>query len=117
MWTKRPSFGEEKLSMYAVVEAGGHQYKVSQGDLVTVDYLEGKKEGDKVTLDKVLMLGGENTVVGAPLVEGAKVEATIKEQSFNQKILVFKTKRRKDYKRTKGHKQPVTILEINSISG
>ena len=102
--------------MYAVVKAGGHQYRVSQGDELTVDFLEGKKEGDKVTLDQVLLVGGDKTVVGAPLVEGAKVEATVKKQTHNPKILVFKFKRRKDYKRTKGHKQPVTVLEINSIS-
>lgn len=102
--------------MYAVVKAGGHQYRVSQGDQVTVDFLEGKKEGDKVTLDEVLLVGGDKTVVGAPLVKGAKVEATVKAQTHNPKILVFKFKRRKDYKRTKGHKQPVTVLEINSIS-
>ena len=102
--------------MYAVVKAGGHQYRVSQGDELTVDFLEGKKEGDKVTLDQVLLVGGDKTVVGAPLVEGAKVEATVKKQTRNPKILVFKFKRRKDYKRTNGHKQPVTVLEINSIS-
>lgn len=102
--------------MYAVIKAGGHQYKVSQGDELTVDFIEGKKEGDTVTFDNVLMLGGENTVVGTPLVSGATVEATVKKQGHNPKILVFKFKRRKDYKRTKGHKQPVTILEINKIS-
>mgnify|MGYP003687840497 CR=1 FL=1 len=101
--------------MYAVVKAGGHQYRVSQGDELTVDFLEGKKEGDKVTLDQVLLVGGDKTVVGAPLVEGAKVEATVKKQTHNPKILVFKFKRRKDYKKTQGHKQPVTVLEINSI--
>ena len=78
--------------MYAVVKAGGHQYKVSQGDELTVDFLEGKKEGDKITLDQVLLLGGEKTIVGAPLVEGAKVEATVKKQTRNPKILVFKFK-------------------------
>ncbi len=102
--------------MYAVIKAGGHQYKVSQGDELTIDFLEGKKEGDKVTFDNVLMLGGENTVIGAPLVSGAVVEATVKRQDHNPKILVFKFKRRKDYKRTKGHKQPVTVLEINKIT-
>ncbi|NRA65162.1 MAG: 50S ribosomal protein L21 [Pseudobacteriovorax sp.] len=102
--------------MYAVIKAGGHQYRVSQGDELTVDFLEGKSEGDQVTFDDVLLVGGEKTVVGAPLVSGAKVQATVKKQTRNPKILVFKFKRRKDYKRTKGHKQPVTVLEINNIS-
>lgn len=102
--------------MYAVIKAGGHQYRVSQGDELTVDFLEGKKEGDKVTFNDVLMVGGDDAKVGAPLVSGASVEATVKGQTHNDKILVFKFKRRKDYKRTRGHKQPVTVLEINNIS-
>ena len=102
--------------MFAVIKSGGHQYRVSQGDELTVDFLEGKKEGDKVTFDSVLMLGGEKTVVGKPLVAGAKVEATVKKQSFDPKVLVFKFKRRKGFKKTRGHKQPVTVLEISSIS-
>lgn len=102
--------------MYAVIKAGGHQYKVQQGEELTVDFLRDKKEGDKVTFDQVLMLGGDELVVGAPLVKGAKVEATVKQQGFNPKILVFKYKRRKNYKRTRGHKQPITVIEIDSIS-
>ena len=102
--------------MYAVIKAGGHQYRVSQGDELTVDFLEGKKAGDKITFDEVLLVGGDETKIGAPLVGGASVEATVKAQTHNPKILVFKFKRRKDYKRTRGHKQPVTVLEINNIS-
>jgi large subunit ribosomal protein L21 len=102
--------------MYAVIKAGGHQYRVSQGDELTVDFLEGKAQGDKITFDEVLMVGGDEAKVGAPFVSGAKVEATVKTQTHNPKILVFKFKRRKDYKRTRGHKQPVTVLEINNIT-
>ena len=101
--------------MYAVIKAGGHQYKVSQGDVVTVDFLKDAKEGETVTFDQVLLVGGKDTVVGQPLVAGAKVEAVVKQQTRNPKIIVFKFKRRKDYKRTKGHKQPVTVLEVSKI--
>jgi large subunit ribosomal protein L21 len=101
--------------MFAVFKAGGHQYRVSQGDQITVDYLEGKNEGDKVSFSDIMLLGGDNVVVGAPYVQGAKVEAVVRKQTHLPKVLVFKFKRRKDYKRTRGHKQPVTVLEISSI--
>jgi len=101
--------------VYAVIKAGGHQYRVSPGQEVTVDFVEGK-EGDKVTFDQVLMLGGKETVVGAPVVSGAKVEAVIKKQTRNPKVIVFKYKRRKNYKVTRGHKQPVTVVEIAKIA-
>tara|TARA_B100001094_G_C18000441_1_gene704889 strand:- start:522 stop:830 length:309 start_codon:yes stop_codon:yes gene_type:complete len=100
--------------VYAVIKAGGHQYRVAPGDELTVDFHQGK-EGDKLTFDNVLMIGGDKTVVGSPLVKGAKVEAVIKQQTRDPKILVFKYKRRKNYKRTKGHKQPVTVVEVKGI--
>ena len=81
-----------------------------------VDFLKGN-EGDKVTFDQVLMVGGSTPKVGAPLVSGATVEATIKEQTRASKVIVFKYKRRKNYKRTRGHKQPLTIVEIGKING
>lgn len=101
--------------MFAVIKAGGHQYRVSQGDQITVDFLEGKNEGDKISFSDVLLVGGDKVKVGAPFVSGASVEAVVKKQTFNPKVLVFKFKRRKDYKRTRGHKQPVTVLEISGI--
>jgi large subunit ribosomal protein L21 len=101
--------------MFAVFKAGGHQYRVSQGDQITVDYLEGKNEGDKVNFSDVMLVGGDKVVVGAPYVAGASVEAVVRKQTFNPKVIVFKFKRRKDYKRTRGHKQPVTVLEISGI--
>lgn len=100
--------------MYAVIKAGGHQYRVKEGDVLQIDKLEGQA-GDKVTFDKVLMVGGAKTTIGAPLVAGASVDATIKEQLRAPKIIVFKYKRRKNYKRTKGHKQPITTVEIGKI--
>ena len=101
--------------MFAVVKAGGHQYKVQKGDEIIVDKINGNV-GDKVDLDKVLMLGGENPTFGAPFVSGAKVEAVIKNQGRAPKIIVFKYKRTKNYKVNRGHKQPQTTIEIKNIS-
>ena len=100
--------------MYAVINAGGHQYRVKEGESLQIDKIEGK-EGDKVTFDKVLMVGGAKTTFGAPLISGATVEAKITEQSRAAKIIVFKYKRRKNYKKTRGHKQPITTVEIGKI--
>lgn len=100
--------------MYAVIKAGGHQYRVKEGESLTIDKIEGNA-GDKVVFDKVLMVGGTKTVMGEPLVSGAAVEATIKEQTRDPKIIVFKYRRRKNYKKTRGHKQPVTVVEIGKI--
>ncbi len=102
--------------MYAVVKAGGHQYKVTKGDVIDVDYIEGKS-GDKVSFDKVLMLGGAKLNIGAPFISGAKVEAVIKEQKRNEKVYALRYTRRKNSKRIYGHRQPVTTIEISSISG
>ena len=102
--------------MYAVFQSGGHQLRVSEGDVVKLDKLPGK-EGEKVVFDKVLMIGGDKTSVGTPLVSGASVEATIKSQERDEKITVFKYKRKKNYKVTRGHRQPVTLVEINKIKG
>ena len=100
--------------MYAVIKAGGHQYKVQEGESLTIDRQVGEA-GDKLTFDKVLMIGGSKTVLGLPLVAGAFVEATIKEQKRNPKIIVFKYRRRKNSKVKQGHKQPVTVIEIVKI--
>lgn len=100
--------------MYAVVKSGGHQYRVKQGDLVEVDQIHGEP-GSSVTLDRVLMLGGDKIVTGKPLVSGASVSATIKSQERAEKILVFKYLRRKNSKKVQGHRQPFTVLEINGI--
>lgn len=102
--------------MYAVIEAGAHQYRVKEGETLKVDKILGKK-GDSVQFDKVLMVSkGDNPSVGAPYVEKASVEAVIKEQIRDPKVVVFKFKRRKNYKKKRGHKQQVTVLEINKIN-
>jgi large subunit ribosomal protein L21 len=100
--------------MYAVIVAGCRQFKVEQGQTLTIDRVPGNP-GDNYKFDQVLMVGGETVKVGAPTVAGASVEATIKSQGKGEKITVFKYKRRKNYKRTHGHRQPITVLEIKAI--
>jgi large subunit ribosomal protein L21 len=102
--------------MYAVIKTGGKQYRVSQGQSLRVEKLPGAP-GDKVVFDQVLMLGGEKLAVGRPTVAGAKVEAKIVAQDRADKIIVFKFRRRKNYRRKAGHRQPFTQLEITGISG
>jgi large subunit ribosomal protein L21 len=101
---------------YAVIKTGGKQYRVKSGDIINVEKLAGDA-GDKVTLDQVLMLGGDDVKVGAPLLDGATVEAEIVEQMRTPKIIVFKKRRRQNYRRKKGHRQEMTTLKINSING
>lgn len=100
--------------MYAVIQAGSRQFKVSEGQTLIIDRVPGNA-GDTYTFDKVLMVGGGKTLVGAPTVAGATVSATIKSQARGEKVTIFKYKRRKNYKRTQGHRQPITVLEIGSI--
>lgn len=100
--------------MYAVVVAGSRQFKVKEGDSLTIDRVPGN-EGETYTFDKVLMIGGTKVVVGSPMVSGASVTATIKSQTKGDKVTIFKYKRRKNYKRTQGHRQPITVLEIGKI--
>ncbi len=102
--------------MYAVIKTGGKQYRVSQGDILRVEKLIGNV-GDTVKLDEVLLLGGDSIKIGAPLVQGAQVEAKITAQGRGEKIIVFKFRRRKNYRRKTGHRQPVTTLHITSIKG
>ncbi|MDD7543419.1 MAG: 50S ribosomal protein L21 [Peptoniphilaceae bacterium] len=100
--------------MYAVVETGGKQYQVQNGDLVKVEKLKAEV-GEKVTLDQVLFIGGESVHVGNPLVEGAKVVATVEAQGKAKKVIIGKFKAKKGYRRTQGHRQPYTLLKIASI--
>ena len=103
--------------MYAVIKTGGKQYRVAQGDRLRVEKLAGNV-GDTVTLGEVLLVGaGEGVKVGAPLVSGAKVEAKITAQDRGKKITIFKFRRRKNYRRKTGHRQPFTALEITGITG
>ncbi len=103
--------------MYAVIETGGKQYKVSEGDVIFVEKL-GAEEGADVTIDKVLIVGNDDKItVGTPSVEGASVEAKVLKNGKAKKIYVFKMKRKKNYRRKIGHRQPYTKLEITKING
>jgi large subunit ribosomal protein L21 len=101
--------------MYAVIKTGGKQYRVSEGDRLRVEKLEGAI-GDTVNFAEVLMLGGEKLSIATPLVSGAKVSAEIVSQGLGKKIIVFKMRRRKRYRRKNGHRQPFTELKVTGIS-
>ncbi|PID38680.1 MAG: 50S ribosomal protein L21 [Proteobacteria bacterium] len=102
--------------MYAVVKTGGKQYRVAEGDVVKVEKLDGEP-GQSVEFDEVLLVNtGSNVVVGKPTIAGAKVAAEIVDQDRDRKILVFKYKRRKRYRRKSGHRQAFTALKITGIS-
>jgi large subunit ribosomal protein L21 len=103
--------------MYAVFKTGGKQYRVAAGDRLRVEKLTGAV-GEGVTFDNVLLVGspgGESLKLGKPLVSGAKVEAKIVAQGLGPKIVIFRLRRRKNYRRKKGHRQPFTALEIVKI--
>ncbi len=102
--------------MYAVIKTGGKQYRVAAGDKLRVEKLAGNV-GESITFGEVLMIGGDSVSIGQPLVKGAKVEAKIIAQDRAKKIIVFKFRRRKNYRRKAGHRQPFTALEITGISG
>ena len=102
--------------MYAVIKTGGKQYRVATGDVIKVEKLDGEV-GKSVAFDQVLMVGGEgDAVIGAPTVKGAEVKAEVLEQGKGDKVLIFKKKRRKNYRRTRGHRQHQTVLRISDIN-
>lgn len=101
--------------MYAVIRTGGKQYRVSQGDTLRIEKLPGEV-GSSITFDEVLMVGGEKVAVGKPLVAGAKVSAQITAQDRAKKIIVFKMRRRKNYRRKNGHRQWYTEVKITGIN-
>ena len=101
--------------MYAIVETGGKQYRVQEGSTVVVERLP-SAEGEKITLNQVLAVSKDGSLtVGEPFVDGATVEATVLENGKSEKVIVFKYKRKKDYRRKQGHRQPFTKLKIESI--
>ena len=101
--------------MYAVVRTGGKQYRVAEGDVIQVERLDAEV-GGTLDLDQVLMLGGgpdgAEPKVGTPLVAGARVTAEVLDQTRGPKIIIFKKKRRKGYRRKKGHRQDLTVLRV-----
>jgi len=102
--------------MYAVIRTGGKQYRVQKDDVLEVELLEAKK-GETVTLNEVLLIGGDSTKVGNPTVSGASVKAEVVDQIKGDKVIVFKKKRRQNYRRKNGHRQNLTVLKITDIKG
>lgn len=101
--------------MYAVVVTGGKQHRVREGDLLRVEKIDGEV-GSAVTLERVLMIGKDDgALIGTPTVSGAKVSAKIVRQGLAKKVLVFHKKRRKRFRKLRGHRQPFTHLEITGI--
>jgi large subunit ribosomal protein L21 len=103
--------------MYAIVEISGKQYKVSEGDIVFVDRLESLEPGSSVEFDKVLLISNDKKVtVGEEYVKGAKVKATVVSHGKEKKIVVFKYKPKKNERKTRGHRQPYTKIQITKIT-
>ena len=101
--------------MFAVIKTGGKQYKVAADDVITIEKVAGEA-GDAVTFSEVLLIGGETTVVGAPTVAGASVTGTVVEQGRAKKVIIFKKRRRKSWRKKEGHRQEQTKVKITAIN-
>ncbi|HHT97217.1 MAG TPA: 50S ribosomal protein L21 [Clostridiales bacterium] len=101
--------------MYAIIETGGKQYKVAEGDIIKIEKL-GVEAGDTVTFDQVLAVNDGKLVVGSPTVNNANVSATVIEEGKNKKIIVFRYKRKSGYNKKTGHRQPYTKVKIEKIN-
>ncbi|KRM80117.1 ribosomal protein L21 [Limosilactobacillus coleohominis DSM 14060] len=101
--------------MYAIIVTGGKQYKVEEGQSIFVEKLD-VNAGDKVTFDKVVFVGGDNTKIGTPFVDGASVEGTVDKQGKEKKVVTFKYKPKKHTHTKQGHRQPYTKVTINAIN-
>ncbi|GAF13356.1 LSU ribosomal protein L21p [Bacillus sp. JCM 19046] len=102
--------------MYAIIETGGKQIKVVEGQEIYVEKLDAEA-GAEVSFDKVLFVGGDSAKVGVPFVEGASVTGTVEKHGRNKKIIVYKMKAKKNYRRKQGHRQPYTKVVIGKING
>ncbi|MDD4801794.1 MAG: 50S ribosomal protein L21 [Syntrophomonas sp.] len=101
--------------MYAIVQTGGKQYKVAEGDIIKVEKLAGEA-GEKLTLDQVLMFKDDNGIkIGTPLLQDARITVEVIEQGRSKKIIVYKYKKRKNYRRKQGHRQSYTKIKIDKI--
>ncbi len=102
--------------MYAIIETGGKQYRVQEGDVLFIEKLN-VEAGEAVDFDKVLAVSnGEELTVGSPVVEGAKVSATVEKNGKGKKVIIYKYKAKKDYRKKQGHRQPYTKVVINKIN-
>ena len=102
--------------MYAIIATGGKQYKVSEGDIITIEKL-GVEAGEKVTFDQVLVVGGDDLKVGDPTVAGATGEASVVKEGRAKKVIVYKYKRKTGYHKKNGHRQAFTQVKIEKING
>lgn len=102
--------------MYAIIKTGGKQYKVSEGDKIQVEKLEAKV-GSKVIFDEVVAVGGDKLKVGNPFIAGYTVEAKVLEHGKGEKVIIYKYKAKKDYRRKNGHRQPYTLVQITKLGG
>ena len=102
--------------MYAIIRTGGKQYRVQENDEFRVEKLDAQV-GDKVIFDEVVAVGGDELVVGTPLVSGYAVEAEVLEQGKADKVIIYKYKAKKDYRKKQGHRQPYTMVEIIEVGG
>ena len=101
--------------MYAVIKTGGKQYRVAKDEVIKIERLDGDV-GASVIFPEVLMVGGDSPVVGTPTIAGASVTATVLEQTRGEKLIVFKKRRRKNYRRRNGHRQYLTVVRIADIA-
>jgi large subunit ribosomal protein L21 len=101
--------------MYAIIKTGGKQYRVQKDDVFKVEKLNAEV-GDKITFDEVVAVGGDKLIVGNPFVEGYAVKAEVLEQGKNDKVIIYKYKAKKDYRRKNGHRQPYTLVKITDIA-
>jgi large subunit ribosomal protein L21 len=101
--------------MYAIIATGGKQYKVSEGDIITIEKL-GVEAGEKVTFDQVLVVGGDDLKVGTPTVDGATVDASVVKEGRGKKVIVYKYKRKTGYHKKNGHRQAFTQVKIDKIN-
>jgi len=117
LWKSVHRFQVEEVNMYAVIKTGGKQYKVAAGEKLKVEQIPADI-GSEITLDQVLALGAGDTIkFGAPLVQGAKVLATVVAHGRHDKVKIFKMRRRKHYQKRQGHRQNYTELQIVSVNG
>ena len=100
--------------MYAIIKTGGKQYRVQQGDEFRIEKLDAKV-GEKVVFDEVVAVGGDKLIVGTPFVDGYVVNAEVLEQGKGDKVVIYKYKAKKDYRRKNGHRQPFTLVRITGI--
>ena len=101
--------------MHAIIETGGKQYKVAEGDTLFIEKLD-QEAGDAIVFDKVLAILGDEAKIGTPVVEGATVDASIVKNGKGKKVMIFKYKPKKGYRRRQGHRQPYTKVQIGKIN-